>query len=140
MSKENFVVYMVDDDEDDLEILSKAFEGSGLTSDIKCFTSGVHLLNLMALAQIAIPDIIILDHYLSIKDETDMPGMIRSEKRYKNITLAVYSSAISPGKQEELLQKGVDICRPKSCCIGELKMDIEAFCHAIRSKQKSISE
>jgi CheY-like chemotaxis protein len=84
MKKEKFIVYVVDDDEDDLEILSEAFEVSGCASEIKCFISGHELLDLMKLRKVEIPDIIIMDHYLSIRDETDMPGVIRSEKKNDN--------------------------------------------------------
>jgi CheY-like chemotaxis protein len=140
MSKEKLIVYMVDDDADDLEMLSEAFEESGCASEIKCFTSGTDLLDLMALRQTGVPDIIILDHYLSIKDETDMPGIIRSEKKNDNITLVIYSSALSPGKIEQLLQKGVDVCRQKGSGHDELKLDVEAFCEAVKNKQKMICE
>lgn len=140
MSKEKFIVYMVDDDVDDLEMLSEAFEESGCVSEIKCFTSGTDLLDFMALRQIEIPDIIILDHYLSIKDETDMPGMIRSEKKNDSITLVIYSSALSPGKIEQFLQKGVDVCRQKGSNDDELKLDVKAFCEAVKNKQKMTSE
>ena len=140
MSNEKFIVYMVDDDKDDLEMLSEAFEESGRASEIKCFTSGTDLLDLMELRQIGIPDIIILDHYLSIKDESDMPGMIRSDKKYNNITLAVYSSAISPGTIEQLLRQGIDLCRQKASSQDELKLDVEAFFEAVKNKQKSKSE
>ena len=136
MSKEKIIVYLVDDDADDLEMLSEAFEESGCASEIKGFTSGTDLLHLMALRQHGIPDIIILDHYLSLKDETDLPGMIRNEKRNDNITLVIYSSALSPGKIEQLLQKGVDVCRQKGNSHDELKDDVEAFCKAVKNKQK----
>src|SRR5690242_3534854 len=136
MKKESFIVYLVDDDPDDLDMLSEAFEESGYASEIKCFTSGTDLLNLMALKQTEIPDIIILDHYLSINDEADMPGMIRNEKKYGSITLAIYSSSLSPFRIEQLLKKGVDICRQKGCSTDELKVDVDAFCNAIKNKQK----
>ena len=137
MKKEKFIVYVVDDDPDDLQLLSEAFRESGQASEIQCFRSGTELLDLMARRQNEAPDLIILDHYLSVKDETDMPGMIRGEKKYDNITLAIYSSAISPGKVEQLLQKGVDLCRQKGNTIDELKVDVEAFCEAIKNKQLS---
>lgn len=140
MKKEKFIVYVVDDDADDLEILSEAFEASGCASEIKCFISGHELLDLMKLRKVEIPDIIIMDHYLSIQDETDMPGIIRSEKNNDNITLAVYSSSLSPARIEQLLQKGVDLCRHKGNSMEGLKVDVEAFCEAIKNKQQTINQ
>jgi len=140
MKKEKFIVYMVDDDADDLEILSEAFEASGCSSEIKCFTSGHELLDLMKLRKVEMPDIIIMDHYLSIQDETDMPGIIRSEKQNDNITLVVYSSSLSPVRIEQLLQRGVDLCRHKGNSMEGLKVDVEAFCEAIKNKKQTITE
>src|SRR5690242_3774929 len=139
MKKEKFIVYMVDDDEDDLEILSEAFEASGCASEIKCFISGHELLDLMKLRKVEIPDIIIMDHYLSIHDETDMPGVIRSEKKNDNITLVVYSSSLSPARIEQLLKKGVDLCRHKGNSMEGLKVDVEAFCEAIKNKRQTVT-
>lgn len=130
------MVCIVDDDIDDLELLSEAFEMSGCVSAIKCFTTGAELMDLMTLKRIEIPDIIVLDHYLSLKDETNLPVMIRNEKKYDSITLAVYSYSLSPGKIEQLLQKGVDVCRQKGNSVAEMKIDVDAFCEAVRAKQK----
>ena len=131
---------MVDDDADDLEILSEAFEASGCASEIKCFISGIELLNLMQSRKIEIPDIIIMDHYLSANDQADMPGIIRSEKKNDNITLAVYSSSLSPVRIEQLSRKGVDLCRHKGSSMEQLKLDVEAFCAAIKNKKQTITE
>lgn len=135
MSKEKFIVYIVDDDADDLELLSGAFEEAGCASGIKCFTSGIELLDLMQLRKIEIPDIIIMDHYLAANDQADMPGIIRGEKNNDNITLAVYSSSLSPAGIEQLLQRGVDLCRHKGNSMDGLKVDVEAFCKAVKNKQ-----
>lgn len=140
MNKEKFIVYLVDDDADDLETLSEAFGDSGVVDKIKCFNSGIELLDLMERRKIELPDIIVLDHYLSIKDEVDMAGMIRKERNYGKITLAIYSSSLSPVKIEQLLIKGADICRSKGSSIHQLKLDVEAFCEAVRNKQKQWSE
>ena len=140
MKQERFIVYMVDDDADDLEILSEAFEASGCASEIKCFISGIELLHLMQSRKIEIPDIIIMDHYLSANDQADMPGIIRSEKQNDNITLVVYSSSLSPVRIEQLLQRGVDLCRHKGNSMEGLKVDVEAFCEAIKNKKQTITE
>lgn len=134
--KDKFIVCIVDDDIEDLELLSEAFEMSGRASAIKCFTRGTELMELMTLRRIEIPDIIILDHYLSLKDETNLPAMIRKEKKYDSITLAVYSYSLSPGKIEQLLQKGVDVCKQKGCGVAEMKIDVEAFCEAAHAKRR----
>ena len=62
--------------------------------------------------------------------------MIRNEKKYDSITLAVYSYSLSPGKIEQLLQNGVDVCRQKGNSVAEMKINVEAFCEAIGAKQK----
>jgi CheY-like chemotaxis protein len=136
MNGEKYIVYIVDDDVDDLEILSEAFQNSGCASVIKCFTSGIALFDSLGLKHFAVPDIIILDHYLSLSDGADIPERIRDEKIFDSVTLALYSSALQPVKVQQLLQNGVDVCRQKGNSAEELKSDVESFCKAIKNKQK----
>ena len=136
MNSEKYIVYIVDDDLDDLELLSEAFEISGCASVIKCFTSGTALLDSIGLNRFETPDIIILDHYLSLSDGIDIPEIIRHERNFDKVALVVYSSALQPVKIHQLLLKGVDVCWQKGNSADELKMDVEIFCKAIKSKQK----
>ncbi len=136
MNREKFIVYILDDDTDDLEILSEAFETAGCVSQVRCFTSGSELFDSIASKQAEIPDIIILDQYVSLTDGFDLPERIRCVKRFDRITLAIYSSALQPARVEQLLKQGVDVCRQKGNTLQELEIDVASFCKAIESKQK----
>jgi CheY-like chemotaxis protein len=136
MSQSDLIVYLVDDDNDDLELLKEAFSDKKCTSDIKCFNTSTKVipqLNNVNLKQL--PDLIVLDHQLAVTGDIDLIRIVRAQEKYNIITLVVYSSSLQPSKIAMLLQKGADLCLEKGNCFDEIKAHIANFCEAVRKRQ-----
>ncbi len=94
-------ILIVDDDADDVEILSDAF----LKIDVKC----VHHTNTAAQAFMylqeadkkdELPEIIIIDYYLRGATDVEFLQNLRSNEKYKKIFVIVFST-IKPLKETE---------------------------------------
>ena len=136
MSQSDLIVYLVDDDDDDLEFLKEAFADKKCTSDIRCFNAGtkvIHQLHNVNLKQL--PDLIVVDHQLALTDDTDLIKIVRAQKQYNIITLVVHSSSLQPSKATMLLEKGADLCLEKGNCFDEIKAHIANFREAVRKRR-----
>ena len=135
MSQSNLLVYLVDDDDDDLELLKEAFADKQCTSDIKCFKASIKVIpQLNGVNLKNLPDLIVIDHQLAVID-TDLVRIIRAQKQYDIITLVVYSSSLQPSKIAMLLEKGADLCLEKGNCFDDIKTHVVNFCEAVRKRQ-----
>jgi CheY-like chemotaxis protein len=136
MKREIYKVYILDDDIDDLDLLSSAFESVDCASSISCFTTSLNLLdNIKLLTSNELPDIIIIDHQLPILNGGDIVTQIRNDKKYKDITIAIYSTLVQSAKIESMLSNGVDFYLSKGNSYEELKKHVGMFCQAIMKKQ-----
>ena len=135
MERTNYNIYILDDDIDDLELLSSAFKELECSSNISCFTTSVNLLDNIDLFKInELPDIIILDHQLPVISGGDVVTEIRKKKKYNNITIAIYSTMVQTAKIENMLLNGVDFYLSKGTSYAELKKHVGKFCQAIDDK------
>jgi CheY-like chemotaxis protein len=136
MKREHYKIYLLDDDPDDLELLSSAFKEMQCTSCILSFTTSSDLfIKLDLLSSDELPDIIILDHQLPVLSGGDVVTQIRNNKKYKNITIAIYSTLVQSAKIESMLSHGVDFYLSKGNSYEELKKHVGMFCKAIVEKQ-----
>jgi CheY-like chemotaxis protein len=136
MKRQQYKIYLLDDDPDDLELISSAFEEVECSSGISCFTTSLDLLdNLDLLASNELPDIIILDHQMPLLNGGDIVTQIRNNKKYNDITIAIYSTIVQSAKFEDMLSNGVDFYLSKGNSIDELKKHVDLFCKAIVEKQ-----
>jgi len=140
MSQRNLIVYLVDDDEDDLELLKEAFAEKQSIFDIACFnasTKVIHQLNNMNLKHL--PDLIVVDHQMAVTDDIDLIKVVRAQEQYNIITLVVYSSSLQPSKAGMLLQKGADLCLEKGNSFDEIKVHVAHFCEAVKKRQSTFA-
>ncbi|MDB5196455.1 MAG: two-component system response regulator [Flaviaesturariibacter sp.] len=141
MTEPKYKVYLVDDDQDDLEILSAAFVEAGCTRQLQCFTSAPDLLHwFTAYPNDTLPDIIILDHQMPRMDGMDVVRELRSSKRFNSIALAICSTVLENSRIHNLLLNGADCYIEKGSNYYEIKEHVALFCEAIVKKQLEENE
>ena len=129
-------IYVVDDDADDLEILQEVFEKSGCAKEIELLASMEDLFAKLNNASV-LPDLVVLDNQSPGTLGSEALETLRADEKYKNVTLAVYSTHITPSKEQELLQKGADACFSKGSTVDEIAEHVKRFCEATERRKKN---
>jgi CheY-like chemotaxis protein len=123
------VVFIADDDKDDFDILKSAFDEVGCAREIQYYPNGTALYDaLLNLPPAGLPDLVILDHQLPGRSGSEIVAQIRSQSHFNSISLAIYSTAVAPGKIKELQQNGVDLCLIKGASLSHIIEQVKAFC------------
>jgi CheY-like chemotaxis protein len=132
---EKYRAFVVEDDPDDWLFLKEAFEEVQCTNVLKHYSEPDTLLKeLDALAADQYPHLIVLDNRTQGLNSHEVAERLRANTLYKDITIVVYTSALVPKMEEELLQSGVDLCLAKGHSAGELRGHVEQFCALIASR------
>src|SRR5687768_13764392 len=93
----SFPILIVDDDEDDRFIIDQAFKEIGYEPEVKKFISGESLLQyLEKIEESLYPSLIVLDNTLPKLDAIAIVSILKSNKKYKQIPVVVYTTTISP--------------------------------------------
>ncbi|HMJ47387.1 MAG TPA: response regulator, partial [Ferruginibacter sp.] len=92
MNHSKYKVFLVDDDKEDLQLLTEAFKIADCASTIEWFISPLQLLiHLKRITPQSIPDIIIMDHQMPLLlDGRDLVEYLRTDRNLQFTTLAVY--------------------------------------------------
>lgn len=132
---EKYRAFVVEDDADDWLFLKEAFEEVQCTSELKQYSEPDTLLKeLDALATDQYPHLIVLDNRTQGLNSREATERLRANTLYNDITIVVYTSALVPKMEEELLQSGVDLCLAKGHSAGELRGHVEQFCALVAGR------
>lgn len=135
MKRENYRVYILDDDAEDADLLAEAFENTEYDSEIHLFNTPNKLLQqLFFLPSDKVPDLIVMDHQMPLMDGSNMVKHIRADKKLKDITLGIYSSGIQEAKLKDMFRSGIDIFIEKGNTCDEIKYHIKKFFEAVEVK------
>ena len=139
MNHSRYKVFLVDDDLDDLELLTEAFKLAEHTSTVEWFTSPQKLLlDLKTISLSHIPDIIIMDHQMPLVDGSELIDYLRHDINLYKTTLAVYSTSVQENKIEELLSSGLDFFLTKGTSFDKIQEHVTMFYKAIVQKQEGL--
>jgi len=102
------LVYIVDDDPDDRQIILDAFLENKYQGDYEFIETGNQLLDNLDAASTEYPSLILLD--------LNMPGIkvldalieIRSKKKYSQIPIIVLTTSALPGDRKAVLENGAN--------------------------------
>jgi CheY-like chemotaxis protein len=121
-------IYLVDDDQDDLDNLCDAIAKLGCASEVKTFGEPNQLLNELKAKTDLIPDLIVFDHQTPGFKSVDAISLLRQDERFAKTAIAVYSGRVSPHNSHELKAHGVDIALAKGFTMQEISAHVALLC------------
>ncbi|HEU4472600.1 MAG TPA: response regulator [Flavisolibacter sp.] len=114
------MLYIVDDDEDDLLFIHTAFKEIGLDNVCKGFLNGPELLqHLRFNAGKEIPDVIILDYQMPKMNGKEVLVSIRRQPWLQSTPVIFYSDKINDSLDAELKELGAFCCIRKGVTPGD---------------------
>jgi len=118
-------VLLADDDEDDRLFFKEAISEIKIKTLVTIVNDGIELMDYLHNSAVALPDIIFLDINMPRKNGIQCLDEIRSDKRLKNITIAIYSTSGAERDTEETFIKGANVYIRKPNDFAALKKIVE---------------
>ena len=127
MSKLLPFVLLIDDDEDDLELLSSSLELAGVNT--KSFDSGNKaVFYLSFIADVTeFPSLIISDFNMPGMNGEEVLSFVKSNKATQSIPVVILSTGMSPSLKNTLSEHGALGCFAKPLSYSEEKRQVELF-------------
>ena len=121
MSQPPFLIYLVDDDEDDLLFIHSAFQELGLEYVCKGFLQAEDLLQHLKFTAASgeRPDVIVLDYEMPRMDGKGLLIAIRNTPALQAVPVLFYSDKISEVLEQELIALGALCCIKKGVTAAE---------------------
>ncbi|MBK9982956.1 MAG: response regulator [Saprospiraceae bacterium] len=102
-------VLLADDDDDDRMIFKDALEEVRVKTRLTLVKDGIQLMDYLLQDDCDYPGIVFLDLNMPRKGGIECLREIRSDKRFNNISLAIYSTSASDGDIEDTFIKGANV-------------------------------
>ncbi|SDB46063.1 Response regulator receiver domain-containing protein [Flavobacteriaceae bacterium MAR_2010_188] len=117
-------IILVDDDEDDRILFSKAIDELKINTDLLMFEDGYELLDHLN-DDPNLPSIIFLDLNMPIINGMDCLREIRSNQKYSDISIAIYSTSSSENDIDQTFIHGANVYINKPYNYNKLKDTID---------------
>ena len=129
MARYNEVVriFLVDDDEDDRLIFSEALNEVSTRHEYREFRDGKELVDYFADPENPLPHIIFLDLNMPLMDGKETLAFLRNSPRFKEMSIAIFSSSDSDADIEHTFVLGANIFIRKPTGYEKLKKTIKAI-------------
>lgn len=99
-------ILLVDDDEEDRMLIREAFDEIGATGDVHFETNGEEAIAYLENHPHQLPSLIILDLNMPRMNGTQTLRHLKSDERYRDITVIIFSTSINPVERETCLELG----------------------------------
>lgn len=109
MRKDYTYVVLADDDEDDRLFFKDAFEELKMQTKVDIYKNGVELMRALNCADSVLPNILFLDLNMPMKSGLECLKEIKSNPRFKDISIAIYSTSASEEDIEDTFVNGANI-------------------------------
>lgn len=109
MEKDYTYVVLADDDEDDRLLFTEAFKELKIKTKVATYDDCVALMDALKHPDSAIPNILFLDLNMPKKSGLDCLKEIKSNVRFKDIAIAIYSTSASEEDIENTFVNGANI-------------------------------
>ncbi len=114
-------ILLADDDEDDRLFFTEAFEEIKIKTIVNTVIDGVELIKYLLLPDVTLPHVLFLDLNMPRKGGLDCLIEIKSDNRFKDIAVAIYSTSASNEDIEETFIKGANVYIKKPSDFNSLK-------------------
>lgn len=114
-------ILLADDDADDRITFSDAFQELKIRNELTMFCNGDDLMNYLRSAVIDIPQLLFLDLNMPRRSGLDCLHEIRKDKRFKNISVAIYSTSSSENEIAKTFAGGANLYIKKPTDYTKLK-------------------
>lgn len=118
-------VALVDDDKDDRFLFQEVIEEIKINTNLLLFTNGQEFMDYLTQADIVNLHIVFLDLNMPVKNGIQCLEEIRSNNRFNDISVAIYSTSSSEADIEETFVKGANVYINKPNDFKNLKKTIE---------------
>jgi CheY-like chemotaxis protein len=102
-------VLLADDDEDDRLFFKDAFEEMKIKTVVQTVNDGVQLMDYLNNPESPLPHVLFLDINMPRKGGMECLSEIRSSKRLRDLSVAMYSTSASEEDIEETFVKGANV-------------------------------
>ncbi len=114
-------ILLADDDEDDRLFFVDAFKELKINTKVDVFTDGVELMNYLNKEGVVLPHILFLDLNMPKKNGLECLDEIKSNDKFSEIAIAIYSTSSSEEHIEETFVKGANVYIQKPNDFNTLK-------------------
>lgn len=118
-------ILIADDDEDDRAFFNEAINELKMNNKLTMFNDGKDLMEYLALPNIKLPHILFLDLNMPFKNGFECLKEIRANNRYKDVSIAIYSTSSSEKDIEDTFIEGANVYIKKPNDFTELKKIIK---------------
>ncbi|HNP32943.1 MAG TPA: response regulator [Flavobacterium sp.] len=121
MNKDYIYIILADDDEDDRMLFKDAFEELKINTKVNMFNDGVELMDYLNSPDSILPNVLFLDLNMPKKNGIECLCEIKSNKRFNDIAIAIFSTSSSEEHIEETFVQGANIYIKKPSDFTTLK-------------------
>lgn len=121
MQHDSLLITLADDDEDDRLFFTDAFEELKINTIVNTVNNGKELLSFLNHHETVLPNIIFLDLNMPILNGIDCLKEIKSNDKFKDIAIAIYSTSSSDQDVENTFVLGANIYIKKPSNFNDLK-------------------
>ena len=118
-------IFLADDDEDDRSLFKLAFDETKLNSNLSLFKSGNELMEFLNQDNLKLPHILFLDLNMPGKTGAQCLAEIKANPKFRNMSIAIYSTSNSEKDIEDTLSGGANIYIHKPNDFQKLKQIIK---------------
>lgn len=121
MREEYVNIAIADDDEDDRFLFLEAFDELKINTKVNTFEDGVYLMDYLNKENAKLPEVLFLDLNMPRKTGIECLKEIRSNPKYKDVSIAIYSTSSSEEDIENTFILGANIYIKKPSDFNSLK-------------------
>lgn len=126
MNKKTMTILLADDDEADRLIFKEAFDEMDIGTSVETVNDGEELMQLMENSDYEdLPHILFLDINMPRKNGLECLKEIRANKKYKEVSIAIYSTSSSEKDMHETFLNGANVYINKPQDFNKLKKVLE---------------
>ncbi len=114
-------ILLVDDDQDDRNIFSDALSELKIETNLTMLEDGRELVSYLENPKTKIPDILFLDLNMPYKSGVECLKDIRKIEKFRNLSVAIYSTSTSEKDMEDTFVNGANIYIKKPNDFAQLK-------------------